>query len=300
VLRAKAHAEVVAIGPLSEEEVWQMVREMGHVSAPSGGRRFAGRLFRITAGNPFYIIELLKTMFAQGLLAMEEQTGEWTVSSEAVGAGCELPVSQTVQDAISERVERLPDELRDVLITLAVSGVGCRPDVLSHVHGISRLHAASDGDALVHRRLAVEEAGTYRCAHPVIAHMVRDGLTASRRQEVHRSLALALGLVLRPEEASAAASELARHADRGSEPGLAYRYALLAAEGAVSRYAYTEALSWLDLAASSTREAAESELVDRRTADVLEQAGWREAPGGRAPPVTREIVTEDLDLRVRG
>jgi DNA-binding SARP family transcriptional activator len=300
VLRAKSHAEVVAIGPLSEEEVWQMVRDMGHVSVPSGGRRFAGRLFRITAGNPFYIIELLKTMFAQGLLVMEEKTGEWTVSAEAVGAGCELHVSQTVQDAISERVERLPDELRDVLITLAVSGVGCRPDVLSHVHGISRLHAASDGDALVHRRLAIEEAGTYRCAHPVIAHMVRDGLTASRRQEVHRSLALALGLVLRPEEASAAASELARHADRGSEPGLAYRYALLAAEGAVSRYAYTEALSWLDLAASSAREAAESELVDRRTADVLEQAGWREAPGGQAQPVTREIVTEDLDLRVRG
>ena len=55
--------------PLSEEEVWQLVREMGHVSAPTGGRRFAARLFRITAGNPFYVIELLKTMFAQGLLA---------------------------------------------------------------------------------------------------------------------------------------------------------------------------------------------------------------------------------------
>ena len=300
VLRAKAHAEVVPMGPLSEEEVWQMVREMGHVSVPTGGRRFAGRLFRITAGNPFYIIELLKTMFAQGLLAMEENTGEWTVSPDAVGEGFELPVSQTVQDAIAERVERLPEELRDVMITIAVSGAGCRPDVLSHVHGISRLHAASDGDALVHRRLAVEEGGTYRCAHPVIAHMVRDGLTDSRRQEVHRSLALALELVLRPEEAPAAAGELARHADRGKEPGLAYRYALLAAEGAVSRYAFAEALSWLDLAASSARGDSENAVVDRRTADVLEKAGWREAPRGMAIPVTREIVTEDLDLRVRG
>jgi predicted ATPase len=300
VLRAKAQAEVVQVGALSEEEVWQIVREMGHVSAPTGGRRFAGRLFRITAGNPFYIMELLKTMFAQGLLVMEETTGEWTVSAEAVGAGCELPVSQTVQDVIGDRVERLSDELRDILITLAVSSVGCRPDVLSHVHGISRLHAASAGDALVDRHLAVEEGGAYRCAHPVIAHLVRDGLTASRRQEVHRSLALALGLVLRPEETPAAAGELARHADRGAEPGLAYRYALLAAEGAVARYAYTEALSWLDLAASAARGGADSELVDRKTADVLEQAGWREAPRGTAPPVTREIVTEDLDLRVSG
>ena len=300
VLRAKAHAEVVALGALSEEEVCQMVRDMGHVSAPTGGRRFAGRLFRITGGNPFYIIELLKTMFAQGLLALDENTGEWIASPEAVGNGCELPVSQTVQDAIAERVERLPDELRDVLITLAVSGAGCRPDVLSHVHGISRLRAASGGDALVDRRLAIEEGGTYRCAHPVIAHLVRDGLTASRRQEVHRSLALALGLVLRPEEAPAAAGELARHADRGDEPGLAFRYALLAAEGAVARYAYAEALSWLDLASSSARSGPENDLVDGRTADVLEKAGWREAPPGAALPLTREIVTEDLDLRVRG
>jgi predicted ATPase len=298
VLRAKAHAEVVSLAALSEDEVWQMVRQMGHISAPTGARRFAGRLFRVTTGNPFYIIELLKTMFAQGLLAMDESSHEWTVSPEAVDGGCELPVSRTVQDAIGERVDRLPDELRDVLITLAVSGGGCRAEVLSHVHGISRLHAASSGDALVDRHLAVEEGGTYRCAHPVIAHLVRDGLTASRRQEVHRSLALALALVVRPEDVQGAAGEMARHADQGDEPGLAYRYALLAADGAIERYAYAEALSWLDLAASSARGRAETETVGRRTADVLEQAGWSEAPREAGRVVTREIVTEDLDLRV--
>ena len=301
VLRAKAHAEVVTVGPLSEEEVWQLVREMGHVSTPTGGRRFAARLFRITGGNPFYVIELLKTMFAQGLLAMDEQSGEWTVAPGEVGTTHEVPMSQTVQDVIAERVDRLPAELRDVLITIAVSGGGCRPDVLSHVHGISRLHAASVGDALVDRHLVVEEGGAYRCVHPVVAHMVRDGLTASRRTEVHRSLALALELVLGGEGSPAVAGELARHADRGGERELAYRYARLAAEGAAARYAYTEAVSWLDLAASSARTAEQAETVDQLTADVLELAGWSEPPRTTPPPpVTREIVTEDLDLRVRG
>ncbi len=299
-LRARAHAGVIALAPLSEEQLWTMVREMGHLSTPGTGRRFAARLHRITGGNPFYATELLKTMFAQGLLAMDEATGEWTVSAEAVGGGCELPVSRTVQDVIAERVERLPGELRDVLITLAVSGSGCRPDVLSHVHGISRLHAAALGESLVERPLAVEERGTFRCAHPVIGHLVRDGLTAPRRQEVHRSLALALGLVVPPDEVPAAAAEMARHADRGREPGLAYRYSLLAAEGAMSRFAYTEALSWLDLAASHARDGGESDAVDRRTADVLEQAGWSEVPRLAGRSLTREIVTEDLDLRVRG
>ena len=223
------------------------------------------------------------------------------MAPEVAGTTREVPVSQTVQDVIAERVDRLPNDLRDVLITIAVSGGGCRPDVLSHVHGISRLHAASLGDSLVDRHLAAEEAGAYRCVHPVIAHMVRDGLTASRRQEVHRALALALEKALSPEEASDAAGDLARHADRGGERELAYRYALLAAQAAKARYAYTEALSWLDLAATSARGAEQTEAVNQRTADLLETAGLKEVPRPSAPiPVTREIVTEDLDLRVQG
>ena len=59
--------------------------------------------------------------------------------------GREFPVSQTVHDVIAERIERLPDELREILMTIAVAGLGCRSEVLSHVHGISRLHAAASG-----------------------------------------------------------------------------------------------------------------------------------------------------------
>lgn len=300
VLRAKGHATVIGLTALTEEQVWQLVRELGHVSTPTGGRRLAARLFRITAGNPFYIIELLKTMFAQGLLAMDQHSGEWTAVPSEIGAGWEVPVSPSVQEVIAERVDRLPAELRDVLITIAVSGGGCPPDVLSHVHGMSRLRAAAMGDALVDRHLLAEEGGAYRCIHPVIAHLVRDGLTSSRRQEVHRSLALALERVVRPEELATAAGEIARHAERGGEADMAFRYAAVASEAAVARYAYTEALAWLDLAAASARGAEQTAVVDRRTADLLERAGWTEPPERTAPPVTREIVSEDLDLRVRG
>ena len=303
VLRAKPHASVVSLGPLTEEEIWRMIREMGHVSTPTGARRFANRIFGVTAGNPFYVIELLKTMFAQGLLAVDEESGEWTASSGALlEQGRELPVSQTVHDVIAERVERLPEQLSDALITVAVAGAGCRTEVLSHVHGISRLHAAGVGDALVDRRLVVEEGEVYRCAHPVIAHVVRDRLTESRRREVHRTLALALERAMRPQDTREVAREIARHADRGGEPALAYRFALVAAEGAVERYAFAEAMSWLDLAATNARGVAEADAVNRLTADVLEAAGWSEAPplaklGG---PITRELEREDFDLPVRG
>ena len=58
--------------------------------------------------------------------------------------------------------------------------------------------------------------------------------------------------------------------------------------------------AWLDLAASSAKSSAQTEAVDQLTAEVMERAGWSEAPSRKAMPVTREIVSEDLDLRVRG
>jgi hypothetical protein len=111
---------------------------------------------------------------------------------------------------------------------------------------------------------------------------------------------MALELVTQEEDLASAAGEIARHAERGGERERAYRYARLAADSAVARYAYAEALSWLDLAASSARGAEQAQAVDHLTADVMERAGWSEAPSRAATPVTREIVSEDLDLRVRG
>jgi predicted ATPase len=302
-LRAKAGAESISLAGLGEDEVWRLVRELGHVSTPTGARRFARRIHRITGGNPFYIFELLKTMFAQGLLAADATSGEWTASPAALEQGKEFPLSRTVHDVIAERVNRLPGELGEVLITVAVAGgQGCRPEVLSHVHGISRLHAATVCDALAERRLLIEGGGVYRCLHPVIAHVVRDALTPTRRREVHRALAVSLEIATFPAEAHRVAGDVARHAEQGGDRPLAYRSALLASEAALQRFAFAEALSWLDLASAVASDRAENDEVDRRTATLLEAAGWSQTPAdrGKRQPVTREIVGEDLDLPVRG
>lgn len=298
-LRARQRTTVLTLAPLSEDDVWQLVRELGHVTAPNAGRRVASRIYEITAGNPFYVIELLKTLFAQRWLTVDPASGEWMVSPSTPDGA--LSLSSTVYDAIAPRIECLPDELRTVLITIAVADRGCRTDVLSHVHGISRLHAASLGDALLERHLVVEEGGTYRCAHPVIARVVREGLTTARRREVHREIALALSLNVPPGAEPADPGEIARHAEQGGEPALAYRYAMLATRAGVSRFAYDEALAWLDLAAAVAATPDEARAVDGATADLLRLLGPRAAPRpvGRAPSSISVLDRGDLDLPVR-
>jgi hypothetical protein len=110
---------------------------------------------------------------------------------------------------------------------------------------------------------------------------VGDGLTDSRKRELHWMLAEALERATAPQELGRA-GEIARHADLGGEPARAYRQALLASEEALQRHAYDESLSWLDLAASRAQPGPETDLVNRLTADVMERAGSPEAlPGSR-------------------
>src|SRR2546428_2408094 len=113
---------------------------------------------------------------------------------------------------------------------------------------MSRLRAAALADALVERRLLAEEGGVYRCAHPMIAEVVRDGLTPARRHELHRAIALSLEIVTPAAGLREVAGEIARHGERGGERPLAYRYALLASEAAAGRHAVEETLSSLGVA----------------------------------------------------
>jgi predicted ATPase len=291
----------VTLSPLSEDDVLQLIRELGRVDAPTDGRRLAARIHEVTAGNPFYVVELLKTFFAQGLLTIDSASGAWIVPQSALTSAALNEVAPTVHDTVSERIECLPDTIHAVLISIAASGRGCRTDVLSHLHGISRLHAAMLGDALVERHLATEEEDVYRCAHPTIAHVVRARLSTSRRREVHRALALTLEL-LSSEGNNAAnqAGEIATHAEQAGEQAMTYKYALLASEAAVVRAAFDEALSWLDVASGSAASANESDVVNQITARVLEQAGWPEAPAARTPVAApRRVLHQDLDLPVR-
>jgi len=274
------------------------VRGLGRVSTPTGARRLAARIHEVTTGYPFYIVELLKTLFAQGWLTVDPNTGEWIVRQHESADRAVLTLAPSVHDAIAERIHCLPDELSAVLMSIAVSARGCRTDVLSHVHGISRLRAAAAGDALVERHLAVEADGVYRCAHPVIARVVSDALGTARRREVHRGLALALEVSA--DGAVSDPGEVARHAEQGGERAMTYRYAMLAGAECEARFAYEEALGWLDMAASSSGSPADTDAVNVITARLLDAAGWHDAPRLHRQPIqTGGLAVSDFDLPAR-
>ena len=292
-------ARAIPVQALSQDEVWQLVRQMGNIRTPTGARRFAARLHEVSDGNAFQVIEIVKMLFAEGLLGVTPISREWVVSAEISASQfgrVEMP--RSVRDAIRKRITRLPYELRDVAATIAVAGRPVGIEVLSHIHGMSRLRLAALTEALIERHLVEEGEGAYRMAHPLLGAVVRAELTTSRRRELHRAMSLALQLGSRAERLADRAGEIAWHAERGGDGARAYRFALMASDQAVQHCGFDEALSWLELA----RRAAPDERgeIEGRMEKLAMLAGTQTSPrpAGLEPVVT--IAGNDVDLRVAG
>jgi predicted ATPase len=295
-LSARGQATFIELGPLSEDEVWTALRQMGNIRTPTGGRRFAHRIHEVTGGNPFYLIELLKTLFSQGLLSVAPLSGEWIVRADTLAGGMTLPMPRSLRDAIGERVSQLDEETHLLLASLAVAQKPVTPDVLAHIHGISRLRIATMADDLAERSLAAEEDGAYRVAHPMLGDVVRQALTDSLRRELHRALALSIEVVTPPGQLGSAAGEIAWHAEHAGDAERAHEFALLAADDAVTRTAFKEAFGWLAVAARSAPD--EADTLAARADALAQRAGWEVVPAFPGPlPPGFAIDEADMDLQ---
>jgi len=287
---------VVNVDPLAEDQVRQLVFEMGHISSPDLGDRFSRRIFTVTKGNVFYMMEVLKALFEQRVLTVAEN-GEWVLGSEVRASDFQMP--PTIRRAMEQRLQSLPAVLRDLLTTIAVGRVACSVKLISEVTHLPRLEVATLCDELVGCHLLIEEDGTFQPAHPMVADVIRRGLSPARMAELNRAFALGLDTVTPADARPALAGRIARHADRGGVPQLATQAAIEASLDAVQRFAFEEALSWLDLAARQATDEKAVEEVDTLTAKVLALAGWNEAPAtpsGKDSMVQR-METADFDLR---
>ena len=294
--RTGSETTVIPLSPLTEAEVTELIRGLGHIEHPERGTRFSRRLFEVTEGNPHYILEVLKALFDQGALVLEPTTGEWVVHLEIEPGGFEMP--GTIMETIAQRLQRLPDELRALLTIVTVGRFGCTPELVADVSSMPRLKTAALCDELVARQLLIEVDGEYRPAHPLIAEVVRRDLSTSRLTELYRALALAMDRLLPPER-SVLAGRLAKHAEHAGLSDLARRSALIAAEAAVQHLAFGEALRWLDMAAAQGQA---TEQIDRLTAEVLRLVGLAEMPASvaRRDSLIQRLDPGDFDLRKAG
>ena len=250
----------------------------------------AGRLRTYTAGNPFFIEELLRSA-SERRIAVED-------------IGCLVP-PETVQEAIMQRVARLTPSTVELLTRASLIGQEFALGVLVRFADRSSRDVLTDLEEAGRAGFVAEDAhyGRFSFCHGLVRETLYALPTAARRRRLH----LAAGRRLEPMlGAGVRAAELARHYHEARHIGGAPRavhFSRLAAHEAAHVDAHEEAARWLDRALEAL--ALTSDDGSERVAILLElgaarwQAGERGARAAfmEAAELARRLAMPDALLR---
>jgi oligopeptide transport system substrate-binding protein len=219
----------------------------------------AQRLYSETRGNPFFLMEIVKSLFEIGVIGLRE--GRWWGEFVHISRR-ELPLPAGISEAIQARVGRLSDGAQEAAGVAAVLGREFDFDPLSAVLDCGEGATLDVLDELLRRQLIGEGAGSlgrdYAFSHHKIQEVVYTGMPRRRRQRIHSRAALAMEHTYALETAKIA-SELAFHYEQAREldkglTGKALGYLQQAGDEARGLYAHQEAVDYYERALALLKE----------------------------------------------
>jgi ABC-type oligopeptide transport system substrate-binding subunit/DNA-binding SARP family transcriptional activator len=266
-LSREGPARVLHLPRLTSEAVEAMVVEMS--GAGNAALPLAGRLYRETEGNPFFLMEIVKALFEAGMVHLEE--GAWRGDFPRISQG-DLPLPAGLSEAIQGRVDTLDDATAEVLRLAAVLGREFDFDLLHAVSGRGEEATLEALDLLLRRRLLVEGSGAverdYAFSHHKIQEVAYAATPLRRRQHAHARAGAALEILCGTAELEALAGELAYHFEQGRELDRALTekaigYLLQAGDRARGLYAHREAIDYYQRALTLLQEQEDCERAAR-------------------------------------
>jgi len=212
-------------------------------------------LIERTEGNPFFIEAIVRSLVETGILSGSK--GEYRPGRRLDTIG--LPA--TVQTVLADRIDRLPVEEKQLLQTAAVVGVNVPLRLLRAVAGLADdelyrcLKSLQTGEFLYETKLFPELE--YSFTHALTNEVTYGALLHGQRTALHARIVGALEDIAgnRPEDCVEA---LAHHALRGELWEKAIEYQRQAGNKAMSRSAFSEALSSYQRAFEALNQLAES------------------------------------------
>jgi hypothetical protein len=222
-LRNEPGVTRVALDGLDLEDVADLAAAATGTPGLAASAELVRTIHDDTAGNPFFVTELLRHLVDSGALLAGDDG--WTVAPSASTAG--LP--DRVRDVLSLRLARLPEVARQHLGAAAIVGPRFDLSVLAEL-GLSGDPLDAVEPALDARLITevAEPVGRFRFAHALVRQALLDDLGATRRARLHDQVGHAL------EKAGAPAADVARHFLATARDELVERGARLSLEAAMS------------------------------------------------------------------
>ncbi len=182
-------------------------------------------LYKNTAGNPFYIIELLKNIHNQGLIWFDNNQNKWTWDIDAIKA---LKISSNVVDFMIEQLQKLDIDCQKLLQTAASIGEQFDLKTLTRVVDKSAASVVALLEPAVNEEIIFpvdtsyklirenEDFGlSYRFMHDKIQQSAYQLTAAPEREKVHYVIGKIIKEALTPAKREEQIIDLVRHLNLG-------------------------------------------------------------------------------------
>jgi serine/threonine protein kinase/tetratricopeptide (TPR) repeat protein len=228
----------VTLGPMSLPEHRLFLETL--IGGPELAPNLVERLFEGTEGNPFFTKELVRSLLDSGGIA-RDNTGAWNLAAEAGLSTDELPA--TIQQAVEKRIERLPENLREVLSVAAVIGKSFDSRDLETLAGEGE-DVENAVDQLVEEGLIEEERESRGDRLTFASGVVRDvlyaGISRRKRRTLHRKYAAQIEK-RHSGRLERVYPQLVYHFSQGDVPDKTVEYGLRLAKTALDGFSAEEA-----------------------------------------------------------
>ncbi|MBI3942676.1 MAG: AAA family ATPase [Chloroflexi bacterium] len=231
------------LDPLGNAESRELVEALLAQQIPAELQEVAEDIVTRAGGNPLFLEELVRTLIAIGVLVWRE--GGWHSGRPLA----ERTVPDTLQGVLAARVDRLPEETRDVLQRGAVIGRRFSRQLLAEVVmelNLERhLHELVDQN-LIHVEIS-EPVPEYSFTHAMMQQVVYTTLLARHRRSLHLQVGQALQR-LNAQDEEQILPLLAHHFGQSDDWRQGIHYLIRAGDGARQRFALQDALGFYDRA----------------------------------------------------
>jgi class 3 adenylate cyclase/tetratricopeptide (TPR) repeat protein len=239
----------IVLRGLSDVDLLALLENMAGHDMDEEGVALRDALLSETAGNPFFVGEILRHLAETG--AIVQLDGRWVATADLRGSG--LPVS--VREVVGRRLRRLGPDTERVLAVASVIGRDFELRLLANVTQVDEDDLIDLCDAAVAAAVLQEtdRADRYTFAHALVEHALYDSLSQAKRSRAHGAVAEALEQHLGADPAERA-GELAYHWAATHQSGSitkAVYYSAVAGRRALDLLAPDEALRWFTQALES-------------------------------------------------
>ena len=197
--QTESHVEI-DLGPLDETATDELLTELLGRHRSSDG--LAELIKARTAGNPFFIEEIVQTLAEDGRLTADLR---------------DIALPPTVQAGLAARIDRLPERQKALVQTMSVIGTEIPGALLSEVSELGEAQLAEAVDALTQAQMVIVSGlDEYVFKHPLTQEVAYGSQLSDARARAHKAVAGAIES-LYPDSLDERAALLAHHREAAGD-----------------------------------------------------------------------------------